>query len=109
MQSAAVPQYPPHKHCDDLLSRFYAFQPGIRRPHPGAGFAEIRVNSCPSVVVERNPPVAAFKEEHAIIIAEPTRPPRIADDLKPFPQLRSEEHTSELQSPDHLVCRLLLE
>src|SRR5947208_11334055 len=27
---------------------------------------------------------------------------RAADD-------RSEEHTSELQSPDHLVCRLLLE
>src|SRR5258708_16961096 len=30
-----------------------------------------------------------------------------------FPALddhrRSEEHTSELQSPDHLVCRLLLE
>src|SRR5258708_8450320 len=25
------------------------------------------------------------------------------------PQFRSEEHTSELQSPDHLVCRLLLE
>src|SRR5258708_34826930 len=25
------------------------------------------------------------------------------------PPLRSEEHTSELQSPDHLVCRLLLE
>src|SRR5258708_18196692 len=24
-------------------------------------------------------------------------------------QERSEEHTSELQSPDHLVCRLLLE
>src|SRR5438552_12721978 len=23
--------------------------------------------------------------------------------------MRSEEHTSELQSPDHLVCRLLLE
>src|SRR5258708_25744679 len=23
--------------------------------------------------------------------------------------VRSEEHTSELQSPDHLVCRLLLE
>src|SRR5690348_17692822 len=26
-----------------------------------------------------------------------------------FRQLRSEEHTSELQSPVHLVCRLLLE
>src|SRR5258708_30776239 len=25
------------------------------------------------------------------------------------PLNRSEEHTSELQSPDHLVCRLLLE
>src|SRR5438552_15615636 len=27
----------------------------------------------------------------------------------PCPRPRSEEHTSELQSPDHLVCRLLLE
>src|SRR5258708_8628415 len=27
----------------------------------------------------------------------------------PAQQSRSEEHTSELQSPDHLVCRLLLE
>src|SRR5690348_17841371 len=26
-----------------------------------------------------------------------------------FPVARSEEHTSELQSPVHLVCRLLLE
>src|SRR5258708_31221426 len=39
-------------------------------------------------------------------------------DMVPMPVLldrvareveRSEEHTSELQSPDHLVCRLLLE
>src|SRR5258708_22978856 len=27
----------------------------------------------------------------------------------PVGTVRSEEHTSELQSPDHLVCRLLLE
>src|SRR5947208_10551915 len=27
---------------------------------------------------------------------------------KPTYSVRSEEHTSELQSPDHLVCRLLL-
>src|SRR5438876_8473872 len=26
-----------------------------------------------------------------------------------IPEVRSEEHTSELQSPVHLVCRLLLE
>src|SRR5438552_10082401 len=29
--------------------------------------------------------------------------------LTPVRHTRSEEHTSELQSPDHLVCRLLLE
>src|SRR5207244_12644097 len=29
--------------------------------------------------------------------------------VPPASALRSEEHTSELQSPDHLVCRLLLE
>src|SRR5258708_33618146 len=31
-----------------------------------------------------------------------------ASSCRPAPR-RSEEHTSELQSPDHLVCRLLLE
>src|SRR5258708_24709174 len=30
-------------------------------------------------------------------------------DPKGGADVRSEEHTSELQSPDHLVCRLLLE
>src|SRR5215216_8123492 len=35
------------------------------------------------------------------------RPPGRRDDL--CAAERSEEHTSELQSPDHLVCRLLLE
>src|SRR5207244_11127521 len=32
-----------------------------------------------------------------------THPRKVIDTM------RSEEHTSELQSPDHLVCRLLLE
>src|SRR5258708_18732452 len=31
------------------------------------------------------------------------------DHAGPTVAVRSEEHTSELQSPDHLVCRLLLE
>src|SRR5947208_14025753 len=41
--------------------------------------------------------------------------PALADTVPTGPALtdavlaRSEEHTSELQSPDHLVCRLLLE
>src|SRR5258708_23759626 len=33
----------------------------------------------------------------------------ISTDALAPPSDRSEEHTSELQSPDHLVCRLLLE
>src|SRR5690348_17968733 len=58
--------------------------------------------------------------------AVPDRDPRVTagvllaltgaggEDLSPFaaehfPFMRSEEHTSELQSPVHLVCRLLLE
>src|SRR5258708_10927958 len=39
-------------------------------------------------------------------------PRTLTGDLNPFNssrQNRSEEHTSELQSPDHLVCRLLLD
>src|SRR5258708_17929322 len=31
------------------------------------------------------------------------------DEIRKSPKQRSEEHTSELQSPDHLLCRLLLE
>src|SRR5947208_14419013 len=37
--------------------------------------------------------------------ASPRRRPSPRSPRRP----RSEEHTSELQSPDHLVCRLLLE
>src|SRR5258708_23883074 len=33
----------------------------------------------------------------------------VAVELLKSVSMRSEEHTSELQSPDHLVCRLLLE
>src|SRR5258708_39431501 len=35
--------------------------------------------------------------------------PHVVGDGFQLDQGRSEEHTSELQSPDHLVCRLLLE
>src|SRR5438552_9985118 len=34
---------------------------------------------------------------------------RLLDVSGGWRSFRSEEHTSELQSPDHLVCRLLLE
>src|SRR5690348_18094616 len=39
--------------------------------------------------------------------SRPRRSPRPWSSIRP--RRRSEEHTSELQSPVHLVCRLLLE
>src|SRR5258708_28292044 len=44
----------------------------------------------------------------AIIALPENRKPATPFRVGPLPD-RSEEHTSELQSPDHLVCRLLLE
>src|SRR5258708_10471529 len=34
---------------------------------------------------------------------------RVAEHERGNHQLKSQQHTAELQSPDHLVCRLLLE
>src|SRR5438552_11825633 len=52
--------------------------------------------------------LAAASRAASTIVAGPVSPiaatPEAAREAA-----RSEEHTSELQSPDHLVCRLLLE
>src|SRR5947208_8694336 len=59
----------------------------------------------------RRPPLARLRAgapaaPHAEPLGRPPGPQPIDEmDCRP----RSEEHTSELQSPDHLVCRLLLE
>src|SRR5947208_8594282 len=45
----------------------------------------------------------------AVVVVRPGRPVDVESPLDSDPLGRSEEHTSELQSPDHLVCRLLLE
>src|SRR5207244_5325662 len=37
------------------------------------------------------------------------RPCGLIHEVRATREMRSEEHTSELQSPDHLVCRLPLE
>src|SRR5258708_30096866 len=46
---------------------------------------------------DRKPPAPSKRERRTAQFA-----------LRGSGRLRSEEHTSELQSPDHLVCRLLL-
>src|SRR5258708_19198632 len=49
-----------------------------------------------------------YNAYHALSIAH-TDASTHPDDPFTWFDMRSEEHTSELQSPDHLVCRLLLE
>src|SRR5438552_14602214 len=52
---------------------------------------------------------AVFDVESSSALTE-TQKKRVARKAGPVLRaIRSEEHTSELQSPDHLVCRLLLE
>src|SRR5258708_21784942 len=56
------------------------------------------------------PRLAAWPHRHEWRSSQ-RRPPEVPEVSSAGAQgsLRSEEHTSELQSPDHLVCRLLLE
>src|SRR6266487_3603662 len=61
-------------------------------PHPGVLIEDIADPAHPHVVGEIGPP---FEGDTGISSREV--------------RVRSEEHTSELQSPVHLVCRLLLE
>src|SRR6266487_6507307 len=54
-------------------------------------------------------PIYAFREQ--VALAAPWMRDRTTElrEWSDVSLLRSEEHTSELQSPVHLVCRLLLE
>src|SRR5947208_13304987 len=53
--------------------------------------------------------LAGVQSRLASADASSTRELRARATSVPLARYRSEEHTSELQSPDHLVCRLLLE
>src|SRR5438552_18194546 len=64
----------------------------IRRPPRSTLF--------PYTTLFRSPPDVERRERSPTV-----RRPEFGGAVPP----RSEEHTSELQSPDHLVCRLLLE
>src|SRR5438876_6687037 len=70
----------------------------------------------------RRPPRSTLFPYTTLFRSPPARPKRSPETRLPppcrsllsrsrpkTPLLRSEEHTSELQSPVHLVCRLLLE
>src|SRR6185436_21047736 len=71
------------------LSIFFFFFLMIRRPPRSTLF----------------PYTTLFRSQRCCWLWTNSRPPASS----PSRSARSEEHTSELQSPDHLVCRLLLE
>src|SRR5256885_4565240 len=52
---------------------------------------------------------AKSADSHAPSAHKTNQPAQRGDSLRFFRRRRSEEHTSELQSPCNLVCRLLLE
>src|SRR5437867_9203213 len=58
--------------------------------------------SCPNVPQPYRPKFAAAKKMYVLGFVT-------SEELSENPATRSEEHTSELQSPYDLVCRLLLE
>src|SRR5690625_7002140 len=53
--------------------------------------------------------IGADEEKHQAVDLAGNPMPKMTDDDEKAHDLRSEEHTSELQSRGHLVCRLLLE
>src|SRR2546427_4631000 len=69
------------------------FRSHLPRPQPGA-----------QTIHRRESPAAAAKER-----GPPAEPGRATGTHRTAWPIRSEEHTSELQSQSNLVCRLLLE
>src|SRR6266702_7338089 len=57
----------------------------------------------------RRPPRSTLFPYTTLFRSCPPLPPPPRDRPPEWPPARSEEHTSELQSRGHLVCRLLLE
>src|SRR5438552_10345992 len=74
----------------------------IRR---GAWYEVLRLTPEEVVLEVNRQPVRVERSALQIV---PLRPQNWSVVARPRDS-RSEEHTSELQSPDHLVCRLLLE
>src|SRR5947208_13170743 len=68
------------------------------------GFETLR-----AIIDARNPALFEAFQKHGRVAKFVALKEGFRDPPKDRRALRSEEHTSELQSPDHLVCRLLLE
>src|SRR5258708_24429209 len=83
-----------------LTNYLFFFFLMIRRPPRSTLFPYTTLFRSHHPRLEVRHPLAQRQRRHLLIA-------RASDDRRR--RDRSEEHTSELQSPDHLVCRLLLE
>src|SRR5439155_26121435 len=91
---------PPRSTLFPYTTLFRSF-PGFRaEQQPGLPFANIFLGHCGNRGVQVNLPTTVVGLQKIVDL----RLPRLLCDFD-----RSEEHTSELQSRGHLVCRLLLE
>src|SRR2546427_9519905 len=97
----------------------------IRRPPRSTLFPYTTLFRSPAAREDRTHPCAAAGHDPALrwdgrrhrdarggdggIHRSRRAPPAARHELQPAADLRSEEHTSELQSQSNLVCRLLLE
>src|SRR5207244_9810450 len=80
--------------------------PLVRITHANGGTADI----LPSAITDRPNPVVVNAPGYQDVRVKSVRMLGLQPgDTLEYRVIRSEEHTSELQSPDHLVCRLLLE
>src|SRR5207244_11111531 len=99
-------------HCPTLS--FFPFLFFLKHPPPPASYTLSLHDALPISVLRTptlscGPKLREFEDRmasllgvrHAVAVSSGTAGLHLA--------IRSEEHTSELQSPDHLVCRLLLE
>src|SRR5258708_24608422 len=69
----------------------------------------IMIHRCDLLSPELRTIISSIKPDYIFHLAAYGVYPQQSDPFTMIDIHRSEEHTSELQSPDHLVCRLLLE
>src|SRR5258708_15213730 len=81
----------------------------IRRPPRSTLFPYTTLFRSPPSPRSAPRPGAAARSRACARAAPPPPPDRSRAQARDRAAARSEEHTSELQSPDHIVCRLLLE
>src|SRR5262245_66163958 len=94
--------------CHTIVNTFNTYFFIIKSGHP----PKSKLFPYTTLFRSRAPPASTWMESHVpAAVASTWAPSRAAESLLPpsAAAMRSEEHTSELQSLRHLVCRLLLE